>query len=212
MKKIVIILVLFANGAYAQTWKEWTQQKKTQIKYLINQIAALQVYIGYVEKGYAIANKGLNAIHAIKKGDFSLHDEYFTSLKSVNPKIKNYLKVADIMAMQVKIIQAYHKQKILARESGQLTQREISYCNTVFTSLLNGCTDIIDQLLTLVTNGVSEIKDDERIRNIDGLHKAMKDRFAFAEHFTREANELQINRVVDANDIRVSRVLVNPGK
>jgi 3-phenylpropionate/cinnamic acid dioxygenase small subunit len=58
MKKILtIFLLVTASGVYAQNWKEWTQQKKTQIKYLVNQIAALQIYATYVEKGYAIAKK-----------------------------------------------------------------------------------------------------------------------------------------------------------
>ena len=93
MKKILtIFLLVIASCVQAQNWQEWTQQKKTQIKYLVSQIAAYQVYATYVEKGYVIAKKGLTAIQNIKKGDFSLHDEYFTSLKNVNPKIK--LKIA----------------------------------------------------------------------------------------------------------------------
>ena len=42
MKKILtILLVVIALNAHAQNWKEWTQQKKTQIKYLVDQIACL---------------------------------------------------------------------------------------------------------------------------------------------------------------------------
>ena len=99
MRKILmILLVLTVPCVHAQTFQEWTQQKKTQIKYLVQQIAAFQVYIGYVEKGYSIAKKGLNAISNIKHGDFSMHNDYFNSLKIVNPKIKKYWKVADITA------------------------------------------------------------------------------------------------------------------
>lgn len=208
-KTLTLLLVVIAFSVHAQNLQEWTQQKKTQIKYLVNQIAALQIYITYVEKGYAIAKNGLNAIHNIKNRDYSLHDEYFTSLKNVNPKIKSYWKVADIIALQIKIVQAYHKQRNTIPQSGQFTQDEISYCNKVFTNLLNGCTDIIDQLILLTTDGSTQMKDDERIKRIDALHADMKDKYVFVQHFTSEANVLAVQRLLDANDVRTSRALLN---
>jgi hypothetical protein len=209
MKKIVtLLLVVIAFSVHAQNLQEWTQQKKTQIKYLVNQIAALKIYITYVEKGYDIAKKGLTAIHYIKNGDYSLHDEYLTSLKNVNPKIKSYWKVADIIALQIKIVEAYHKQMRADRQSG-LSADEISYCNKVFTGLLNGCTSIIDQLILIETDGSLQLKDDERIKRIDALHADMKDKYVFTQHFTSETNVLVVQRLLDANDVRTSRALLN---
>src|SRR5258706_10649819 len=101
MKKMVLVMLLIFNYAYGQTYDEWFRQQKTQIKYLTEQIAALQVYAGYVEKGYKIAKDGLDAIHAIKQGDFSLHNKYFSSLKNVNHNVKAYAKIADIIALQI---------------------------------------------------------------------------------------------------------------
>jgi len=49
MKKIFLFLLLVVSAGsnlQAQTFAEWFQQKKTQKKYLLQQIAALQVYIG----------------------------------------------------------------------------------------------------------------------------------------------------------------------
>ena len=47
-----ILLFLFVSMLLsAQTTAEWFNQKATQKKYLIQQIAALQVYIGYLQKG-----------------------------------------------------------------------------------------------------------------------------------------------------------------
>ena len=46
------------QAAKAQTFAEWFQQKKTQIKYLTEQIAALEQYGNYVKQGYRIAQGG----------------------------------------------------------------------------------------------------------------------------------------------------------
>ena len=53
-------MVLCAENLFAQTLAEWVSQKVTQKKYLLQQIAALQVYSGYLSKGYSIAKDGLN--------------------------------------------------------------------------------------------------------------------------------------------------------
>src|SRR5690606_229293 len=102
MKKLLAIaIVLFCSeNLSAQTFAEWFQQKSTQKKYLVQQIAALQLYSGYLSKGYSIAKNGLNTIKSIKDGDILQHDNYFNSLTTVNPQIKRYQKVADILALQ----------------------------------------------------------------------------------------------------------------
>ena len=107
MKKMIVVMAtcfLVSNSINAQTWQECFQQKKTQKKYLLQQIAALKVYLNYARKGYDIANKGITTVRNIKKGDFNLHQDFFGSLKIVNPKIKKYLKLADIIAYQTWII------------------------------------------------------------------------------------------------------------
>jgi hypothetical protein len=101
----------------AQTFDEWFRQKKTQIQYLIDQIAALKVYSQSLEKGYQITGAGLKFIHGVKKGDFDLHQFYFSSLKKVNPQVKSYTKIADIILLQTAILDACNKQKKRMREA-----------------------------------------------------------------------------------------------
>jgi hypothetical protein len=67
---LLVIAIVICHVSFCQNAQEWTRQKKTQIKYLLQQIAANKVYIEYIEKGYNIARKGLQTIHDIKKGDF----------------------------------------------------------------------------------------------------------------------------------------------
>ena len=78
MKKIlsVLIPIMCFNLCYAQTFEEWFQQTQTQKHYLVEQIAALQVYLGYVKKGYDIASKGIHTISDIKNGEFNLYGTF----------------------------------------------------------------------------------------------------------------------------------------
>src|SRR5690606_18622695 len=101
MKKTGLLLVgiMLCGFLHSQTIEEWTQQKQTQIKYLINQVAANKVYLEYIQKGYAIAGKGLSVIGQIKNGNFTLHKDFFNGLLSINPSIKASSKVAGIIAL-----------------------------------------------------------------------------------------------------------------
>lgn len=207
MKKVIvfILLMVFSHQLKAQTFNEWFRQKKTQIRYLVQQIAANQIYIGYLQKGYTIARTGLTTLNDIKHGDFNLHYEFFDSLKHVNPRIRNWAKVTDIAAMQVQVIKQAKVAVRQSRSSKQFTSSELTYLQNVFSHLLDDCSKDIDALSTVVTAGKTAMTDDERIRRIDGIYAVMQDKLLFSKSFADEAALLAVQRNQDETDIQVSK-------
>lgn len=201
MKRLLFIVLICLLSTIANA------QGAKQRKYLLQQIAALQVYIGYVQKGYSIARQGLNTISHIKNGEFNLHKDYFNSLKTVNPKIKNYSKVAEIIALQVNIIKIYKEAAKQVKRSGSFHNGEVSYINGVFEKLLDDCTKTIDALRTITTSGELEMKDNERLKRIDALYSEMQDKYTFVKGFSSEAKLLAASRIREQNDIQKIRVL-----
>jgi hypothetical protein len=170
MKRILLLATvgLFAiQSSNAQTTDEWLNQSSTQKKYLLQQIAALQVYLGYAKKGYNIVTSGVNTIRNIKNGDLNLHRDFFNRLKNVNPAIHRYAKVADIIAYQVKIIKQTKLVLPQIRETKQFTEAELNYCKQVFDTLLDECIKTVEELILVTTSGELEMKDDERMKRID---------------------------------------------
>lgn len=200
-----MVFMIAVSSLKAQTFEEWFQQKKTQKKYMIQQIAALQVYIGYAKKGYSIAQKGLTAIGDVKNGEFNLHTDYFNSLESVNPKIKNYKKVAGIIAYQVKIAQICKQTYHRIQKSDALSSEERSYIYRVYSQLLEDCNKTIDELIAVTTNNKFEMKDDERIKRVDALYNDMQDKYSFTQSFSNEAIILANSRIKERNGIQISR-------
>lgn len=186
-----MLLAVFGCRLNAQTFNEWFRQKKTQIKYLRQQIAANQVYISYLQKGYKIASTGLSAIHAIKQGDFMLHSTFFNSLQSVNPKMP---EVADIISMQLQIIKTSKLSLQQSKGAKQFTSTELSYLQDVFNHLLNECSKDIDALLTVTTSGKTKMTDDERINRINDIYDDMQDKLSFSKSFADEAVMLAAER------------------
>jgi hypothetical protein len=198
MKKIFIsisiVFCFLSTEAQVPNFDEWFRQKKTQKKYLAKQIALLQVYLGYLKKGYDIASKGLNTIENIKNGDFNLHRDFFGSLKNVNPHISNSAKVADIIAFQVYIIQNIRRVNAFCQRSKQFTPGEMYYVTKVYRNMLFLSDANISELLTIIRANETEMKDDERLNRINKLYDDMLDKHAFVKSFDNDVRAIASER------------------
>ncbi len=206
---LLLSLHLFTPSTDAQTTDEWFNQNSTQKKYLLQQIAALQVYLGYAKKGYNIVTGGINTIRDIKKGEFNLHRDFFNRLKNVNPKISRYVKVADIVAYHVKIIKQTKATIQQIKEAKQFTEAELDYCKQVFDNLLEECMKTVEELILVTTSGELQMKDDERLKRIDGLYADVQDKYSFACSFSEDMGVLAVQRLGEQMEINRSKILNN---
>ena len=209
MKRILIILLLAgcATSLKAQNFDEWFRQKKVQKKYLIQQIAALQVYIGYAQKGYAIAKEGLDIIGNLKEGELGLHTGYFNSLENVNPEIRQYAKVSDIMAIQVKIVQRCNRTRRHCQGSNLFNAEEKDYIGRVVDRLLVDCANVLDELLNVATDGKLEMTDDERLERINMLYQEMMRQYTFSQSFSNETLLMSMSRIKESHETQTVRTL-----
>jgi hypothetical protein len=201
MKKIIILLLifnLFTTGLQAQN---------KQQKVLLLQIAALQVYIDYAKKGYTVVKKGLHFIGDVKKGEVNLHKDYFSSLQKVNPRIKNYVKVTEIVSMQLQIIKTYKMTLEQLHNDDLFHGDELDYIQRSFDRLLDNCYATLNELLEVTTDASLEMKDDRRIDRIDSLHSMMMGDYAFCQSFCKEAKLLSLSKAKENNDVKWGRVL-----
>ncbi len=210
MKKIITIFVwcLFINySANAQTWKEWFKQKETQKKYLLQQIMALQVYGKYVKDGYKIASKGITTVRNIKNGDYNMHHDFLGSLKIVNPRIKKYTKVADIIALQVSIIQQTKQSLQRVRSSKRFTPGEVDHCKYVFENLITECAKNMDDLFMIIAPATLKMKDDERLKRLDIIYADMVDKYSFSSSFNNELELISNQRLASEVEINEAKIL-----
>jgi hypothetical protein len=204
---MVLVFVSMAIITQAQTFDEWFNQKATQKKYLIQQIAALKVYIGYLQKGYNIAKSGLNTIGSIKNGHFTLDKGFFASLHNINPKIMRYTRIGDIVALNIQIVQATKRTIKDAKGRLSLTGDEINYITGVFEKLVERCTNLTDELITVMTDGKLQMSDDQRIKRIEGIYCEMRDRSVFAKSFDSELRVLSLQRGKEQKELNNVRSL-----
>ncbi|WDF81173.1 hypothetical protein PQ469_14270 [Mucilaginibacter sp. KACC 22773] len=172
----ILVLAAMSHCARAQTFAEWFSQKKTQKKYLLQQIAALQMYSGYLQKGYHIAKGGLGSIGNYIGNEYGLHSSYYAHLKTVSVPVSDNPQVKDILRWQQDIL----AQTSAIKSQQGLTVNERSYLGSVCAALLNDCDTRLNDLQTVLADQKTEMSDEERIRQIARLHAAMEDNYRFA--------------------------------
>src|SRR5450432_350872 len=101
MKKFItlILIVMQTSAGHSQDLGNIFNQKAADLKSMGKQIALLQLYIGWLDKGYSIARSGLNLIGEIKQGDLNIHNVFFSSLGDVSPIIRRCARVAAIIEL-----------------------------------------------------------------------------------------------------------------
>jgi hypothetical protein len=204
-----MMLFLATTSVKAQIVKEILQQKQTQIEYLVNQIAALKVYIGYLQKGYKIADEGLSWISYFKDGEFKLHKDYFASLKKIKPAIRDYSRVRDITGLQMLTHETYERAMAKVRSGGLFSAPEIDYMQKVYERLLSDCSNKLDELSAVTTADKLEMKDDERIRRIDQIFLEMQSNYTFSQDFSNRGFIMAGSRRKETDNALAVKNLLN---
>jgi flavodoxin len=194
---LLLPVFLISEAIHAQTWNEWFAQKQTQKKYLLEQIAALQSFMATAEKGYKIVSEGIHSISAIKNGEFNLHTVFFGSLEAVNPVVKNTAMVANIIADQIAIVNAF---KHISQQN--LNPNELAYIETVVGTVIAKSKEDLDAILAVLTDQQLKLTDDERMKRLAAVDAGMRDKLQFAQFFSNAANLLSIQKQKDQMDAR----------
>ncbi len=198
MKTILILfLVSISLSLKAQTWDEIFNQKETQKKYLIQQLAALKLYAGYLKKGYDIADKGISSIKALSNGEFKLHDEFFQSFKLINPALADKASLAEILKWQYDIRKGFNT----LRQADGFPPNEKAYFEAVRRNIADECSLDLDELLLIITTGKLEMQDAERVKRIESIYSRMKDKYVFTQAFISQANNLRMQREMETRSI-----------
>jgi hypothetical protein len=200
---LMFLLCIAGTVCRAQTFAEWFNQKKTQIKYLTQQIEALNVYRGYVEQGYQISKNGLGTITNWTKGEFDLHSGYYNSLKTVNPQLKDNAKT-NAIAQYAQAIPAQFDH-VLALDGLDVSSRQ--YVVRVRDEVLKECDRDVDELELAMTSGKAEMTDDERFKRIDQVYSRMKDKYAFTLSYCNGVKNLLFQKSQDEQNIQTLRRL-----
>lgn len=194
MKRIsfgLLFLLLVHRATHAQGFDaqqlllDW--EKLTQLKVLLNDMY----------DGYRIVEKGYMTIRDISHGSFDLHKLYLDGLLAVSPEVKKYFKVAEIVRLQQTVLREYRETYDRVRSDGHFTAQEVSILGETFGRLVDGSTQTLAGLTSVLTYGLLRASDAERLRSIDRLYEEMRQKL---EGVRKVGNDLALISVARASD------------
>ena len=206
LKHIAVTFVIMAclvntKAACAQI------QEMQQLILDIEKLTQLKGILSDMKTGYQIYQQGYGSISQLSKGNFDLHSVYLNGLLSINPTVKNYGRVAEIITQQASLLSEYKSSYKQFRQSGTFSAGELNYMSSVYTQLVNQSLQNLDELTNVLTAGKLRMSDDERMRAIDRIYASSSDKLQFLRYFNRQGVLLNIQRSKDMGDARTLKQL-----
>src|ERR1700759_887334 len=96
--KILALCLCFSMKVHAQA------QEMEQLLLDIEKLTQFKSILSDMKMGYQIYKQGYGTVSNLSKGNFDLHNVYLTGLMAVSPAVRNYGRVADIIAQQASLV------------------------------------------------------------------------------------------------------------
>ncbi len=186
---LVIVFVFMFFGLCSFNVHAQSAEAK-QLLLNVEKLSQLKNILRDMKKGYEVLSTGYNTVRNISKGNFSLHEFFLDGLMLVSPEIRKYHKVADMIALQVKIVAEYKAAYRAFSSSGGFSIAELDYLARVYGQLLEQSLDNLDELAMVLTAGTLRMADEERLRMIDRLFSDTEDKLLFLRSFNAQAGQV----------------------
>ncbi|TXJ24946.1 MAG: TerB family tellurite resistance protein [Chitinophagaceae bacterium] len=198
---LIIVFCLQSGRSVAQI------QELQQLALNIEKLAQFRQILADLKKGYEIVTTGYNTIKNLSQGNFELHKVFLDGLTEVNPAIRNYKRVGDIVSYQVLLVKEYKTAFQHCKASGLFNSDEIEYMGRVYGRLFDASLKNLDDLFTVITANKLRMSDQERLSAINKIFLDMEDKLTFLRHFNNSNAVLSLQRAKEQKEVDNMRQL-----
>jgi hypothetical protein len=204
--KICVLVLLFIMSA---TFARAQSAEAQQLLLNVEKLSQLKNILKDMKRGYTVISNGYNSVKKISQGNFSLHETFLDGMMLVNPEIKKYRRVADIISYQKSILSEYKNAFKRFSSSQNFTASELSYLENVYKQLFEQSLTNLDELATIITSSKLRMSDDQRLEAIDRIFDQTQDKLIFLRNFNEQASMLNLQRKGEKADIQTTQSYYN---
>jgi hypothetical protein len=208
MKKLLLLVLFLTASAKIQLASAQTAELQ-QLALDIEKLIQLKKILTDMKTGFDIVSKGYGTIRNLTEGNFNLHETILNGLLVVNPRLRKYQRVADIIRYQADLIKEYKSAFREFKSSAIFTPEEITYLGSVYDDLFNRSLQNLDELTLVLTDSRLRMSDDERLTAIDRIYKEMQDKLSFLQNFDQRTRALEEQRTRLKQDATEMKQLYN---
>lgn len=203
MKQLIIALAFSASFASANAQSEEAQQLILNVE----KLAQFKKILKNMKDAYTIIFKGYTAVKDLSQGNFSIHKNFLDGLMQVNPGVRKYKRIKDIVNYQLRIVKEYKAAYAHFREEKSFTLQELDYLGKVYSNLFNETLKGLEELAIIITAGKLRMSDDERLQAIDRIYATVIDQYSFLNEFNNNTALLALQRKSEQTEIKMSRII-----
>jgi hypothetical protein len=203
MRYAILITLLFIQVRIANA----QAQEAVQLALNYEKLKQLEEILDNMYKGYKILSDGYNRVKNIAEGNYKLHQVFLDGLFAVNPAVRNYKRVADIISYQQMLLKEYRRAYDRFKRDPNFSEDELRYMENVYSYLVKQSLKNLEELAMIVTAAKLRMSDDERIQRIDAIYRDMEDKISFLRYFNNSTQMLAIQRAKENNDVSVLQKL-----
>ncbi|OMP80088.1 hypothetical protein [[Flexibacter] sp. ATCC 35208] len=208
MKKIFFCCwLLLAAGGIWPCHVQAQEQELQQLALDIEKLAEFKKILTLMYDGYKIVKNGYDKVKSITSGTYSIHEVFLDGLYLVNPEIRKYSRVADIISYQIAIVSEYKSALKLFRSSGAFDADKLSYLEGVYSKLFDDSVEQLDELTSILTAQQLRMSDDERLAGIDRIYDDMQRKLLFLRNFNLGQKQLAISAIKDKTEVQTIKNL-----
>lgn len=208
LKAFIYSLLLMVTTSVAMQ----ANAQSTEVQQLllnVEKLSQLKNILTDMKKGYVVVTNGYNTVKHISQGNFSLHEVFLDGLMLVNPEIRKYKRVGDIISYQKNILSEYKSAFNRFKDLENFNPQEIEYFGKVYQQLFRQSLDNLDELAMVITSSKLRMSDDERLQAIDRIFADTQDKLMFLRSFNKEASILSLQRQKEKADLKSVRQYYN---
>lgn len=208
--KTILTTTLFAFCFCLLVNKTQAQSYEAQRLLLdVEKLSQMKSILSNMEEGYNILTQGYEAVKGISEGNFNLHQLFLDGLLKVSPVVCNYKKVADIITCQLELTKEYKTAFKRFKQDNNFSVEEIAYIGKVYNRLINSSLQNVDDLTSIISDGILRMSDEERMERIDALYNDMQDKLTFLRQFNNHTSMLALQRAREKNNINALQNIYN---
>lgn len=174
MKRLFICVILGFSLFGFPTVAKAQEDEIQQLLLNVQKLEQLKDMLENMKKKYQILNQGYQQVNALTEGNFKMHELFLTRLLEVNPKVRSYHRVGEIIQLQIQMIQAISSSKNKIQWNDLLDENELDQVLRVYTSFSSSSLNNLGELTLLLSDGKLQMNDWERIQGIDRVYESMK--------------------------------------
>ncbi len=209
MRQEILACLFFLVFLGSQKTVKAQDQEIQQLLLNVEKLDQLREMLDQMKDKYQILTQGYDRVKSLTEGNFKLHEVFLDRLVQVNPKVKSYYRVAQIVEMQLLLAQGIGEMKKEFSLRDLVSGSDLNFLTEVSSSFGKSSLRNLEELLLVLSDNQLQMDDAERIYAIDRIHLDMQGLFHGFGKFSLEAEQLLEMRAYRNKDTKTLKQILS---